>query len=86
MNNFIRTGSIHIQGASGHSMITLLPETIADMREFQVTYANVNVTVLINDAIRQALIDKEQDMKALEIVGEELANERVHNNSRGSIQ
>jgi hypothetical protein len=72
MNNFIRTGSIHIQGASGHSMITLLPDTIADLREFQSTHTNVNVTTLINDAIRQALIEKEQDMKALEIAAEEL--------------
>jgi hypothetical protein len=70
--NYIHPGSVHIQGASGHPLITLLPSTIGAIRSFQQTYPGVNMTTLINETINNALEEKEQSIRSLEIVGEQL--------------
>ena len=70
--NYIHPGSVHIQGASGHPLITLLPSTIGAMRAFQQMYPSVNITTLINEAINNALEEKEQSIRSLEMVGEHL--------------
>ncbi len=72
-DRYLHTGSVHLQGASGgHPLITLLPETIENMRDFQKTYPDVNMTTLINEAIGYALNEKEESIKSLEIAGEQL--------------
>lgn len=72
MSNYYHTGSVHLQGASGHPLITLLPDTIESMRAFQHTYPDINVTILINEAITYALEEKIESIKSLEIVSEQL--------------
>jgi hypothetical protein len=86
MNNYLYVGSVHLQGAPGRPLITLLPETIEAMRSLQAIYPDINMTVLVNEAIMEGLNERDEQIRSLHVAAEELSNERVHNNSRGSIQ
>lgn len=72
MHNYIHTGSIHIQGASGHPLITLLPSTIEAMRAFQGLYSEVNVTTIVNEAIMEALDERDEQIRKLHTAAENM--------------
>ena len=70
--NYIHTGSVHIQGASGRPLITLLPSTIGAMRAFQDTYPDVSITMLVNEAIMNAIDERDEQIRQLHAAAENM--------------
>ena len=72
MGNYYNYGSVYIQGAVGRPLIIIKQETILDMRDFQRHYSCVDISTLVNEAIRESLREKEESIRSLEIAGEQL--------------
>jgi hypothetical protein len=68
-DRYTHIGSVHIQGAPGHPLITILPETIESLRTFQKICPDVDVSKLINDAINKALDEKDEEIRRRSEVG-----------------
>lgn len=72
MSSYIHTGSVHIQGSSGKPLITILPSTIGAMRAFQDMYPDVSITMLVNEAIANALDERDEQIRQLRAAAENM--------------
>ena len=70
--HYIHTGNVHLQGAENHPLITILPSTLEAMRAFQRIFPDVSMTSLVNEAIINALDERDEQIRSLHTAAENM--------------